>query len=334
MFKILDGREYFYQWDLNQKLIVEDDSINEVHFSNRTDGCSLVVEVDELRQASVPNILLQDYWDIRVYAYCSSGESKYTKVEEKFEVKKRPKPSYYIYTEEENKIWDNKVDIFQGKENSKKILSTNENGKVVTEINVDEILTNKDIPRPTASDEGTYLGCENGAATWMPVGASGGGKEWRLINKFTIETEDLVKIYFDKDLDGNPFELSEVWLLGDGRNATTHSGSTNVSVYFRFGDGSVGADAAQYSYPIRFNSGFINYQCGLMSFVQIITDTTAIGFAGALGNATDTRFNNALTIGITNSNYSACGAIREIAIFPGNNTVLYGVGTIVSVWGR
>ena len=148
MFKILDGREFFYQWDLNQKLIVEDDSINEVHFSNTTDGSSLVVEVDELRQASVPNILLQDYWDIRVYAYCSSGESKYTKVEEKFEVKKRSKPEDYIYTEEENKIWDNKVDIFQGKENSKKILSTDENGEVITEISVDEILTNKDIPLP------------------------------------------------------------------------------------------------------------------------------------------------------------------------------------------
>ena len=106
MFKILDGREYFYQWDLNQKLIVEDDSINEVHFSNRTDGCSLVVEVDELRQASVPNILLQDYWNIRVYAYCYSGESKYTKVEEKFEVKKRSKPEDYIYTETEIKRYD------------------------------------------------------------------------------------------------------------------------------------------------------------------------------------------------------------------------------------
>ena len=174
MFKILDGREYFYQWDLNQKLIVEDDSINEVHFSNRTDGSSLVVEVDELRQASVPNILLQDYWNIRVYAYCYSGESKYTKVEEKFEVKKRSKPSDYIYTEEENKIWDNKVDIFQGKENSKKILSTNENGKVVTEINVNEIITNKDIPRPTSEDEEKVLRVVGGKATWVSLPSASG----------------------------------------------------------------------------------------------------------------------------------------------------------------
>lgn len=31
------------------------------------------------------------------------------------------------------------------------------------------------FPQPTSSDEGKYLGCENGAATWMPVEASGGG---------------------------------------------------------------------------------------------------------------------------------------------------------------
>ena len=50
MFKILDGREYFYQWDLNQKLIVEDDSINEVHFSNRTDGWSEIDVPDEYEE--------------------------------------------------------------------------------------------------------------------------------------------------------------------------------------------------------------------------------------------------------------------------------------------
>lgn len=31
------------------------------------------------------------------------------------------------------------------------------------------------FPQPAAPDNGKYLGCENGAATWMPVDASGGG---------------------------------------------------------------------------------------------------------------------------------------------------------------
>ena len=33
MFKIQDGRKSFTQWDLNRKIIVEDDSITQVHFT-------------------------------------------------------------------------------------------------------------------------------------------------------------------------------------------------------------------------------------------------------------------------------------------------------------
>lgn len=44
MFKIDDGKSCFFQWDLNRKLIVEDSSIPEVYFSNRTSEQSLVCE--------------------------------------------------------------------------------------------------------------------------------------------------------------------------------------------------------------------------------------------------------------------------------------------------
>lgn len=100
MFKIEDGREYFYQWDLDRRLIIEDNSITQVHFCNRTDDCSLVCEVyieDSKRKVNVPNILLQDTWSINVYAY----DSNYTKHSEQFKVKKRSKPADYIYTETE-----------------------------------------------------------------------------------------------------------------------------------------------------------------------------------------------------------------------------------------
>lgn len=105
MFQIENGREHFWQWDLNQRLIVDDASINEVHFSNRTDDGSLICEVfeeDGKRLVNVPNILLQDIWDIRVYAYCVD----YTKIEEKFKVYKRGKPADYVYTETEIKDYD------------------------------------------------------------------------------------------------------------------------------------------------------------------------------------------------------------------------------------
>lgn len=113
MFKILDGRSHFYQWDYNQKLIVSDPSVKEVHFCNRTDDCSLIVEVKD-GLAEVPNILLQNAWTIRAYAYCGD----YTKVEEKFKVVARSKPSDYVYTETEIKNYDDlKAEIEWLKEN-------------------------------------------------------------------------------------------------------------------------------------------------------------------------------------------------------------------------
>ncbi len=105
MFKIYDGRESFYQWDLDQKLVVADSTITEVHFCNRTDETSLVCEtyvVDGQILVNVPNILLQEDWDINVFAY----DGKATKHSASFEVKRKAKPSDYVYTETEIKNYD------------------------------------------------------------------------------------------------------------------------------------------------------------------------------------------------------------------------------------
>ena len=105
MFSIYDGRQKFYQWDLDRKLIVDDNTINEVHFCNRTDECSLVCEVYDLdgkRVVNVPNVLLQTDWRINVYGY----DKNYTKHNEVFEVVRRSKPADYVYTETEIKNYD------------------------------------------------------------------------------------------------------------------------------------------------------------------------------------------------------------------------------------
>lgn len=105
MFKIYDGREAFYQWDINQKLIVDDDSITEVHFSNRTNNYSLVCDISnegDLRVVSVPNVLLQTNWPIKVYAYLKD----HTEVSETFKVIEKDKPEDYIYTPDEVKTWE------------------------------------------------------------------------------------------------------------------------------------------------------------------------------------------------------------------------------------
>jgi hypothetical protein len=100
LFRIYDGREEFYQWDLDRKLIVDDEAVNQVHYCNRTSDCSLVCEVrteGNLRVVDVPNIILQTDWKVHAYAY----DVNYTKHEELFNIVKRTKPEDYIYTETE-----------------------------------------------------------------------------------------------------------------------------------------------------------------------------------------------------------------------------------------
>lgn len=104
--KLLDGREQLFQWDLNRQIIVSDPTVDEVHFSNGTSDCSLVVGVEEvegLRLANIPNILLQNAWPIKVYAYCGAA---YTKTCHTFKVMSRSKPDDYVYTETEVKRWE------------------------------------------------------------------------------------------------------------------------------------------------------------------------------------------------------------------------------------
>ena len=104
MFKIYDGREYFYQWDLDRKLIVEDLEVREVHFTNRATNDAYVCETyveDGKTLVNVPNILLQTNWRIQAYAY----DGKHTKHEKCYEVKSRSKPNDYAYTETEILNW-------------------------------------------------------------------------------------------------------------------------------------------------------------------------------------------------------------------------------------
>ena len=95
MFKIQGDRKTFYQWDKDQRIIVNVDC-TEVHFTN-DDVKALVVEVreqDGIKYADVPNILLQEHKCITAYAY-----ENHTKHQEVFWVIDRAKPETYVYTE-------------------------------------------------------------------------------------------------------------------------------------------------------------------------------------------------------------------------------------------
>lgn len=112
MIKILDDKTHFHQWDINQKLIVDNKDIKELHYSNATIGKALVVSVID-GIADVPNILLQNAFDIKVYGFC--GECvRDTAV---FNVISRAKPEDYVYTETEIKRYETlEADIEELKE--------------------------------------------------------------------------------------------------------------------------------------------------------------------------------------------------------------------------
>lgn len=100
IFKIYDGRTNFWQWDTNQKLIVLDDTITEVHFSNRNMTHSIkkdVYEQDGMRLCNVPGELLQLPRNLVAYAMIDGATVKSVK----FAVVKRPMPSDYIADQNE-----------------------------------------------------------------------------------------------------------------------------------------------------------------------------------------------------------------------------------------
>lgn len=104
---IYDGRESFYQWDLNQKITSTAFKVgDEIHFFNMRQPNALVVKAYELDGkvvADVPNILLQRSLPISVYRYIEDDNGSRTIEEYHFDVKQRSKPDDYVYTETE--VW-------------------------------------------------------------------------------------------------------------------------------------------------------------------------------------------------------------------------------------
>lgn len=105
MTELLKGKTEYYQWDTDQRLIVEDITVKEVHFCNGTQDCALICEIyeeGEQRFVDIPNILFQNALPIKVYICDDCCTKFYTT----FTVKHRSKPADYVYTETEVKNWD------------------------------------------------------------------------------------------------------------------------------------------------------------------------------------------------------------------------------------
>lgn len=101
IFKIYDGRTNFWQWDTKQKLIVLDERITEVRFSNRNMEHSkrrpVYTDNDGVRICNVPDLLLQLPKNLIAYACIKQDDGAVSTVKAvKFAVHKQPIPTDYI----------------------------------------------------------------------------------------------------------------------------------------------------------------------------------------------------------------------------------------------
>ena len=101
IFKIYDGRTNFWQWDTKQKLIVLDERITEVRFSNRDMEHSkrrpVYKDKDGVRVCNVPDLLLQLPKNLIAYACIKNDDGTCSTVKAvKFAVNRQPIPSDYV----------------------------------------------------------------------------------------------------------------------------------------------------------------------------------------------------------------------------------------------
>lgn len=101
VFKIYDGRTNFWQWDTKQKLIVLDDRVTEVRFSNRNMEHSkrrpVYTDNNGLRICNVPDILLQLPKNLIAYACVKEDDGTCRTVKAvKFAVNRQPIPTDYV----------------------------------------------------------------------------------------------------------------------------------------------------------------------------------------------------------------------------------------------
>lgn len=116
----------FYQWDIDQKIVIDLNGCDkrylqnppEVHFSNSSRKEALVVRstvkysgddvhAGDIIIADVPNILLQEPYPLLVYVYLTDADdssSQKTILYSEIPVRKRAKPSDYLYVENITRI--------------------------------------------------------------------------------------------------------------------------------------------------------------------------------------------------------------------------------------
>lgn len=114
----------FFQWDVDQKIVIKLDGCNEdyldiapeVHYTNSKSNEALVVRSvvsnRDTITAPVPNLLLQQPYPLQVYVYLTDSKhvsSQKTILYSEIPVRRRDKPSDYLYVENIERITAEKI---------------------------------------------------------------------------------------------------------------------------------------------------------------------------------------------------------------------------------
>ena len=105
MVTLVDGD--LYQWDTGRIVLIDPSSgydVHEVHFTNRKMDFAYVARTyskDGNTYCAIPNILLQQYYDIYCYEVRDNSDGEESISTTIFKVIKRNRPLDYVYTEPE-----------------------------------------------------------------------------------------------------------------------------------------------------------------------------------------------------------------------------------------
>lgn len=105
MVSLVDGN--LYQWDTGRIVLVDPSSerdVQEVHFTTKKLDFAYVANTYSEHgnvYCAIPNILLQQYYDIYCYEVCDNTDGEESVSTTIFKVEKRNRPLDYVYTEPE-----------------------------------------------------------------------------------------------------------------------------------------------------------------------------------------------------------------------------------------
>lgn len=100
-----DSKSELWQWDTGRCLSLPDTDAKEVHISRGGMRSAHVVKIQE-QKATIPDDLLVLGGRLFVYIVQENATGEMTVYDKWFDIRRRPKPEDYIYTEQEIKRWE------------------------------------------------------------------------------------------------------------------------------------------------------------------------------------------------------------------------------------